>query len=196
LARACILATRSSYWRWRWTMSRCTWPWGFEAALRMGFGVGALRRLDGGGWGGFLFLTTSTAASVLSIATWSAGAPRWLRSSGWAGATGPPRVCSLRGVRRLWTDDAPASVPDAPGTPAAVVLGLVLVLGHVLVGSPGRRPRRPEVSLSLSGSARLGRQTGTFGACRRRPWLNRILQVTNDVGTTLVVVVAVAHTPS
>jgi len=50
--------------------------------------------------------------------------------------------------------------------------------------------------LSLSGSARLGRQTGTFGACRRRPWLNRILQVTNDVGTTLVVVVAVAHTPS
>jgi len=37
-------------------MSRCTWPWGFEAALRMGFGVGALRRLDGGGWGGFLFL--------------------------------------------------------------------------------------------------------------------------------------------
>lgn len=39
----------------------------------------------------FCFLTTSTAASVLSIATWSAGAPRWLRSSGWAGATGPPR---------------------------------------------------------------------------------------------------------
>ncbi len=54
MARACILATRSSYWRWRWTMSRCTWPWGLEAALRMGFGAGALRRLDGDGWGGFL----------------------------------------------------------------------------------------------------------------------------------------------